>query len=251
MPRIARAQCESGIYHVMIRGINQVQLFYDDSDRQDFLKRLALYKTECRIRLYAWCLMGNHVHLLVKQSDVPLASFMKKLLLSYSHLYNAKYDRQGYLYQGRYVCKPVDNDSYFLAALRYIHRNPVEIGMPVSYWTSYSEYTGSQTITETQFALSILSTNPVQARELFKRLINADETDLPPWNITARSRLTDAEAIEVIKAVANIENCQAICDLKGTSQANVIATIRKQGVSTRQLARLTGLARRAIEQVKL
>ena len=81
MPRQARRKSESGLHHVMVRGINQTQLFYDDEDRRAFMERLRRYKRECGFLLHAWCLMGNHVHLLVEEGRIDLSSMMKKILL--------------------------------------------------------------------------------------------------------------------------------------------------------------------------
>jgi REP element-mobilizing transposase RayT len=102
MPRIARTKSESGIYHVMLRGINQTQLFYDDDDRKAFIEVLERYRHECRFKLYAYSLMGNHVHLLLKEEGTGLADIIKRIALSYSARFNRKYERNGYLFQGRY-----------------------------------------------------------------------------------------------------------------------------------------------------
>ena len=83
MPRQARRKSESGLHHVMVRGINQTQRFYDDEDRRAFMERLRRYKLECGFMLHAWCLMGNHVHLLVEEGRIDLSSMMKKILLSH------------------------------------------------------------------------------------------------------------------------------------------------------------------------
>ena len=124
----------------MVRGINQTQLFYGDEDRRAFMERLRRYKLECGFMLHAWCLMGNHVHLLVEEGRIDLSSMMKKILLSYSHYFNRKYDRRGYLFQDRYKSKPIEGDEYLLSVVRYIHRNPLEVGQTTAYWTSFDEY---------------------------------------------------------------------------------------------------------------
>ncbi len=110
MPRAARVISESDIYHVMLRSINRMQLFYDDDDRHEFIERLIRYKERFKFSLLAWSLMGNHVHLLIKSQKADLSSIMKRLALSYSHYYRAKYDWQGYLFQDRYRSEPVEDD---------------------------------------------------------------------------------------------------------------------------------------------
>jgi REP element-mobilizing transposase RayT len=92
MARTARNKGESGIYHVIVRGINRQEIFQDIEDRNIYLNRLKQYKEECGVGLYAYCLMRNHVHLLVKENGCPLGEFMKKLGTSYSYRYNRKYN---------------------------------------------------------------------------------------------------------------------------------------------------------------
>lgn len=249
MPRMPRRKSESDIYHVMIRGINQVQLFYDDEDRETFLERLKRYKSECGFSLYAWCIMGNHVHLLVKADLVTLATMMKKLQLSYSSHYARKYDRNGYLFQDRYKSKPVDEDAYFLATLRYIHRNPLEVGGKVDEWTSYNEYTETPFVTDTEFALSMLSNETDSAISAFRELVEADQNPGFSCGFEDPHRISDAEARKTICALAGIDQCQQLCDMGRESQNSIIEELRAKGLSIRQIARLTGLNRNTVERV--
>ena len=250
MPRGARQQSESMIYHVMVRGINQVQLFYDDEDRAAFVERLRRYRDECGFRLLAWCLMGNHVHLLVEIGNVDLPTIMKKLLLSYAYWYNIKYDRSGYLYQDRYVSKAVDKDQYLLAAVRYIHRNPLEAGNPVDYWTSYKDYVcdGGVGITDTELVLGMLSDDADRARGFFVKLVTGEDAPCV-YEFDARpSRTRDSHAIAIIKKVAGVESCGDVCLLDAASRSAVLAELRARGLSIRQIARRTGLNRGVVER---
>lgn len=112
-----RRLSESGFYHVMLRGINQTQLFYEDEDYYAFLESLGRFEEDCAFGLMAYSLMGNHIHLLIKVKEAGLSLIIKKLALSYSHWFNAKYDRSGYLFQGRFKSEPVEDDAYFLTVL--------------------------------------------------------------------------------------------------------------------------------------
>ena len=248
MPRVTRMPSESGVYHVMARGINQSQLFYDDEDRQAFLERLGRYKAECGFFIYAWCLMGNHVHLLVREGDVALSDAMKRLLLSYSHYFNGKYDRKGYLYQDRYGRKPVDGDSYLLAAVRYIHRNPLEVGESIRYWTSFDEYMGSSWLTDTDFVLDMFADDRGKAREAFKEFVEGDDKGCSYSFDPAGTRLRDAEAIEVIKSVADVRECSEVCSWDRDALAELLQALKRLGLSVRQIARLTGLNRGVVQR---
>ncbi len=250
MPRTPRLKSASDIYHVMIRGINQVQLFYDDEDKSAFLDRLERYKKECEFSLYAWCLMGNHAHLLVKTDLDTLSVAMKKLQLSYSSYYDRKYDRTGYLFQDRFKSKPVDGDAYFLATLRYIHRNPLEAGGEVSEWTSYDEYTKSPSLTDTEFALSMLADEKGSAAGAFRELIDESKDSGYICAFDDSHRPTDAEAKEIICQVAAIDHCQQLCEIERENQRNIIGKLRTRGLSVRQIARLTGLNRNTVERAR-
>ncbi len=102
MPRTARQVSETGIYHVIVRGINRENLFLDSQDIQSYLQLIARYKKECGVTIYAYCLMPNHVHLLVQENAVPLNIFMRKVGTSYSYRLNTKYNRTGHVFQDRY-----------------------------------------------------------------------------------------------------------------------------------------------------
>ena len=247
MPRAARQKSESGIYHIMTRGISQSQLFYDDEDRKAFLERLARYKGECGFRVYAWCLMGNHIHLLVREGEAPLSEAMKRMLLSYSHYFNKKYDRRGYLYQDRHKRKPVDGDSYFLAALRYIHRNPLEIGETVRFWTSFDEYMCTPCIVDTSLALAMFSDDLAEARLLFKEFIE-DEQAGEDYSLSEGGRMRDASAAEIIKTIANVANCTDVAQMSQDELAAILPALKYRGLSIRQIARLTGLNRGVVQR---
>src|ERR1035437_4828755 len=160
MPRGARKKSESGIYHIIIRGINRQTIFEDEEDSDVFLETIEKYKIETNCEIYAFCLMKNHVHLLIKTNDNNLATLMRKIGAKYVYWYNWKYNRVGGLFQDRYKSEPVEDDSYFLTVLRYIHQNPIKAGIcnDVAKYkeSSYSEYINkkSNKIVNTEFALS-------------------------------------------------------------------------------------------------
>lgn len=149
----------SGIYHVMLRGINKSDIFHD---RMDFVKfRILLEQAVCpvdelghpmppRCRIYAYCMMSNHVHLLVKEESDDLSTLIKRIGGSYAQYYNVKYQRIGHLFQDRFRSEPVETDAYFITLLRYIHQNPVAAGLTndvLSYeWSSWREFLTKGTV---------------------------------------------------------------------------------------------------------
>ena len=113
----------------MVRGINQQNIFVEDNDYLKYIDTLREYKKEIAFELYAYCLMGNHLHLLIKEGNEEIGNTMRRIGVSYAYWYNRQYDRSGHLFQGRFKSEPVEDDTYFLTVLRYIHQNPVKAGL--------------------------------------------------------------------------------------------------------------------------
>jgi REP element-mobilizing transposase RayT len=117
------------LYHVIARGNQRQQTFFDDADYGAYLRRLALYRERHGVNLHAYCLMPNHVHLLVRTGDTPLAKFMQGVQQSYTLRFNRVYEKVGHLFQGRYHAIVCDSDRYLLTLVRYIHLNPVRAAL--------------------------------------------------------------------------------------------------------------------------
>ena len=115
MPKTARRKCESRIYHVMLRGINRQQIFEDREDYEKFLSVLKGVKLISGFKLYAYCLMGNHIHLLIKEEQEGLDQIFRRIGSRFVYWYNAKYDREGHLFQDRYKAEPVDCEEYLFS----------------------------------------------------------------------------------------------------------------------------------------
>ncbi len=161
MPRKAREKSESGIYHIMMRGINRQKVFKDDEDCLRFIQTLQKYKEQSDYAIYAYCLMGNHVHILLKTGTEPLEQIMRRVCGSYVYWYNDKYQRIGNLFQDRFKSEPVDGDAYFLVVLRYIHQNPVKAGLVKNIeqykWSSYKEYLDKAILIDKDFPLGMFN----------------------------------------------------------------------------------------------
>ena len=109
----------------MVRGIHKTDIFADDQDRARFLERLGENVIEGESSIYAWALMRNHAHILFKSGKDGISAVMRKLLTWYAQYFNRRHNRVGHLFQNRYKSILCDEDSYFLALIRYIHLNPV------------------------------------------------------------------------------------------------------------------------------
>ena len=124
MPRQARIDAPGALHHIIIRGIEQRAIFKDRIDRANFIKRLGTVISETATPCYAWVLMHNHVHLLLKTGLTPVATLMRRLLTGYAQQFNRRHGRHGQLFQNRYKSFLCQEDAYLLELVRYIHLNP-------------------------------------------------------------------------------------------------------------------------------
>lgn len=125
MPRKARIDAAGALHHVICRGIEKRRIFWTDSDRHDFLERVEKVLLDSQTPCYAWALMPNHFHLLLKTGYTPITHVMRRLLSGYAGRFNRRHRRAGHLFQNRYKSILCQEDSYFLELVRYIHLNPL------------------------------------------------------------------------------------------------------------------------------
>src|SRR5256885_8542398 len=129
MARKARVEVEGGLYHVITRGNNRQKIFKSDDDFQKFLSLLEIQKQKLPYFLYAYCLMSNHVHLLIERQADSIGRIMHRVLSGYSQYYNRRYRKVGHVLQGRHSAILCQSDRYLSELVRYIHLNPVRAGM--------------------------------------------------------------------------------------------------------------------------
>ncbi len=129
MARPLRLEYPGAVYHVIARGNERRAVFREDTDRELYLERLEHYQKRFGFRVYAYCLMTNHIHLALETGKVPLSRIMLGLQGSYTQTFDRRHGRVGHLFQGRYKSLVVQKDPYLLALVRYIHENPVLAGI--------------------------------------------------------------------------------------------------------------------------
>ncbi|MCL5290905.1 MAG: transposase [Actinobacteria bacterium] len=142
--RKPRIEYKGAIYHAYTRGDNREDVFLTDDDRLFYLDTIKASKNLYEFRLLAYCLMKNHTHLIIKTDEAPLSRIMHTLNLRYAKYFNRIYTRIGHLFQGRYKASIIETDAHLLEATRYVHLNPVVVGLvasPDQYpWCSMSAY---------------------------------------------------------------------------------------------------------------
>jgi len=184
MPRQARLDAPGVLHHVIFRGIERREIFKDNDDRNNLLERLEILLPETRISCYAWALLPNHAHFLLRTGDVPLSTLMRRLLTGYVVSFNKKYTRNGPLFQNRYKSIICQEDVYFKELVRYIHLNPfrVQIVSSLSELNNY-EYSGHSTLMgkkkriwqNTNYVLSGFGRSKKAARQAYLSYIERGE----------------------------------------------------------------------------
>ncbi|SRR6266568_555481 len=129
MPRTARIDIPGLLQHVIVRGIERRDIFFDDNDRRLFLERLSKLLADTGTDCLAWALMSNHFHLLLCPRVTKLSVFMRRLLTGYAIVFNLQHKRSGHLFQNRYKSIACQEDAYLLELIRYIHLNPLRVGL--------------------------------------------------------------------------------------------------------------------------
>ena len=243
MPRTPRVKSISGVYHVIMRGIGRQLIFEDDSDRRALLDKLAKLG-ESGLVVYAWCLMANHFHLLVREGNEPIGVSMKRLGVSYAMHFNLKTGHVGHVFQDRFASEPVEDDEYLLTVVRYIHNNPEKAGMCAhdAYpWSSYREYLGSPVVCDTSLVLDMVG-GPKRFADFSSVEDGTQCLDVG----MARRRLSDAEALAVAKGLfgPNLQDAFGVPDRFLRDER--LRCLREAGVSIRQAERLTGIGRKPI-----
>jgi putative transposase len=245
MPRTARKESRTGIYHVMLRGINHQIIFEGDEDYQKFLWTLKEVKEKSGLELYAYCLMSNHIHLLLKEVTEDLGTIFRRIGPSYVYWYNWKYSRRGHLFQDRYKSEVVEDDSYFLTVIRYIHQNPLKARIVKDItdyrWSSYGEYIGEPRNCDIDFALNMFTTDRAKAVKLFKEFNLAENQDRC-LDYDQDVRLNDTEASDFIRSISGVQSPTEIRGFEKQKRNEIIKRCRDEGLSIRQIERLTGVS---------
>ncbi|HWP96048.1 MAG TPA: transposase [Syntrophomonadaceae bacterium] len=260
MTRQARELSNTGIYHIIIRGNERKNVFQDSEDKQRFLDGIEAKKKDSSFLLYAYCLMDNHVHLLLNTYNDNLAEIMKSIGVRYASFYNWKYHRVGHVFQDRFKSEPIEDDQYFLAVVRYIHNNPVKAGMignPADYgWSSFSKYIQpvSSTWLDTKFVLGLFANDHKAAVNEFVKfsmesdnIIFLDSEDGKPIRTLEEGRAYLKEYFEnnlIVKEIRQIREDKQI-------RSEVINYLRATtGLSQRNIATLLEINKSTVERNK-
>ena len=241
-----RVKSNMGVYHIRDIGCNHQQLFFCREDYWKFWYILLDKKVETEVKIIAYCLMGNHVHLMIGGELEQIAKFQQLVKGRYAQWHNDKYQRSGPVFDSRYRSKGVQDRAQFYALLRYIHLNPLAAGLVKSVdeyeFSSYNCYMGRQDdLVDPEVVLAEMDETDFIA--LHQKVMDNREFDIP----TRPPHLVDEEAIAIILDVAGVDYPTRVQQLDVKFRNLVIAELRRRGLAIRQIGRLTGLSKYQIE----
>ena len=242
MARTTRRKSETGIYHIMLRGINKQKLFLDNEDYKKFLYILSDCKKICKFEVFAFCLMSNHVHLLIKEGAEPLEQVFKRFGARFVYWYNKKYDRIGPLFQGRFKSEPVDTDEYLLTVLRYIHNNPVKAKMVddmflYKYSSAGSYLNGGVALVDTDAVYGICERTTLL--DFFTQPCDDKCLDI---EMKKQANVSDVKAMTTAAMTFGVADPEMILSLPEKIRKLAIPSLKDKGLSLRQISKLTGIS---------
>lgn len=223
----------------MLRGINKQQIFEEPEDYEKFIQIIKDCKAISGFKIFAYCLMGNHIHLLIMPETEPIEQIFKRIGGRFVYWYNIKYQRTGHLFQDRYKSEPVENDEYLLTVIRYIHQNPIKAGICKKLedynYSSYLEYADKADVIDSKYIFEMISK---EAFITFNKENNHDKClDIEQKIIV---RVTDEQAQKIIEKYSSCKNTTEFQNLDIKSRDKYIKVFKEKGLSIRQISRLTG-----------
>lgn len=249
MARQARVDSPTGIQHVTSRGAGRRAIFEDDIDRVRYLEKLREFSIRDGVNVLAWCLMENHVHLLLKSDTGSLESLMRSLNISHAQWFNGRHGHVGPVFQGRYSSTSVENEAHLVECVRYIHRNPEVAGVAETRrypWSSYGEYIGSTTGYMPGLCSTSLVLGLIDDFEGFHDA-NSIETDFVE-TVPARRVISDGEVMAFAKNLFGEECIGSIAAMEKCERNRALMRLYVAGASIRQLERITGIGRGVIQK---
>ena len=245
MPRQARKLSDTGYMHLIVRGNGQHVIFVERDDYLHYLALLKRFSTETNVVINAFCLMDNHVHLLVFDEQKHVSLFMQKLGVAYAGYFNKKYQRSGHLFEDRYKSIPIEDEWYLLKLLHYILNNPRQknICYAAEYeWNSYKHYGSQNSFVKTDVFLELIGSRDEYAAFIAKDL-KYDE----PMELELNIR-DDGWALSIIQKELGIENGLVLKDWPREKRNAALKLLKEKGLKIKQIERLTGINRGTIQR---
>lgn len=250
MSRKPRQKSLIGLYHITMRGNGKQLLFEDDEDRKRLLSLVRNSITRFNITLIAWCLMGNHVHLVMNDPRDNVSEAMHLVMSCYATWYNRRHGHVGHVFQDRFSSAPISSEEYLLDAIRYVHFNPQKAGI-----CPYGAYRWSSHLDYVERDPDIATVDLAFVRFAFPR-VRDYQTFMNASNVvvvrpSTGGRIDEDEALDVGISLVRLFGLSELSDVKSlekTKRNEVLAAMRGAGLSIRQIQRLTGVGEWSIRK---
>jgi len=233
MARKPRIHYEGALYHVIVRGNNRTYIFKNRENKEEYKKIVSKYKKRYHFKLYAYCTMDNHAHLLIEVDDIPLSKIMQGVQQVFTQHYNRKNRTTVHVFEQRYKSFLCDKDAYLLSLIRYIHQNPARSKLTggLNYqWSSHKEYMGNPVLADVDFPLRTFSdkknkaiksyltfVGELELKDIQSMAIEEEKTEIAK-NIEERNKIAKEALIKISEEVTEI---------KGNTKSKRISDIRK------------------------
>ncbi len=235
----------------MFRGINKQEIFSSNKDFEKLIDIISDVKDFCKVQIYAYCMMKNHVHLFLREEESGgVSDFMKRVLSHYAGWYNFKYERTGHLFANRYKSIPVEDDSYFLTLARYIHQNPLKVGIVEKLqdypYSSYSDYVRNNSgFVDIDFLLNMIAEERKSALQQFIDFNNSlDDED---YELEDSIKRKDVMAkVKIIQLTGGIKPSEIRNLPKKVRYELLKKLIEEHHIQKTVLERLTGISRKTM-----
>ena len=251
MSRCERQESPTGYYHVMQRGTGKQILFESEEDYSRYLMKLWELRDRYGTKVAAYCLMNNHVHLLIKAESLEsLSKMMRSVGVSYAAYYNLKYLHEGHVFQDRFQSRPICDERYLWGCLRYIHNNPVAAGICAREdyeWSSYKEYEAGKGFADIEEILSDFGS--------LKDFAQFSEGEYPDDDLDdylgctpSDDKMHRAQLIINEELGYEFNNGFVVKKCAKEERDRVLRRLRKEGYSLKQIELLTGVSKRIIQR---
>ena len=240
-----RQLSETGYYHITMRTAGQIAMFEDDDDRRRYLRLLKDARDKFEVRVIAWVLMTDHVHLVMDFGERPaeVSTLMHGLDSAYSRYFNNKTGRSGTLYQDGFRSKAIHDDAQLMATVHYVHMNPQEAGicpMREYRWSSYQEYAGKKWVVDTTTILGLFGS--FEAFDAY----GASQKDVVTWHgAIAQDEGVLARAIEL----AGVSSSAELRCLAKARRDEVVRELLAEGATMRKVARAFGIGASTVSRI--
>lgn len=226
---------KTGIYHVMVRGVNKNPIFFCDTDRKVFINKIKKFAEELNIAVYAFCIMENHVHILIGNANENISLYMQKILSSYVRYINSKEDRIGHLFQERFKSEPVEDEIYFKTVLRYILQNPLKAGiskMEDYKWSSYSSFFTKKSFIDTDYSIALFG-----SKKLLIQFLAQDNRDsCMEYEMTSAEK--ELYSFMIVKGILSGYEVNEFTNLSKDKQNEYLRRMKRAGLSIRRISRI-------------